>query len=145
MPEKNTSTDKRLFYKLTVSQRLLLKHLDRGMTQILGIPVIQITALLYIAQNDGCLFKDLSRVLFQNKSATTTLVERMIKNGLIFKKNSETDGRASHIFLTDKGIDISRKARPVVAEYNDNLLNKFTASEIETVHKFLDTIIENYG
>ena len=144
MIEKRKATDRRLFYKLNLSQRLLLKYVDREITQKLGVPVAQIAALFYLMKHDGCLFKDLSDVLLQNKSATTTLVERMEKNGLIVKRKSPQDGRASNIYLTAKGRDISRQARPLVAEYNQDLLQRFSDTEIEIVHRFLDTIIENY-
>ena len=69
----------------------------------------------------------------------------MVKNGLIVKKKSETDGRASHIFLTDKGWDIGKKAQPLVSEYNNDLLERFKDDEIEVIHRFLNTIVENYG
>jgi MarR family transcriptional regulator, organic hydroperoxide resistance regulator len=144
MSEKTTVADKRLFYKLNISQRVLMKYVDREITNKLGVSVVQTAALFYILQHDGCLLKDLSSVLLQNNSATTTLVERMEKNGLIVKKNSDTDGRASQLFLTDKGRDIGEKAHPMVAEYNRSLLEQFTVSEIEVVHRFLDTIIANY-
>jgi len=144
MSEESIITDKKLFYKLNISQRILLKYVDRNITNKLGVPVIQIAALFYLLKHDGCLFKELSHLLFQNKSATTTLVERMEKNGLIVKKKSDTDGRASHIFLTDKGRDISKKAKPLVAEYNSDLLERFTDDEIAVIHRFLDTIIEEY-
>lgn len=137
--------DKRIFYKLTISQRLLTKSLDKDTVAKLGVPVNQIAALLYISKNDGCLYKDLSRVLFQNKSATTTLVERMLKNGLIVKNSSETDGRATHIFLTEKGREISKKAGPLISKYNKKLMNDFDDAEIETIHKFLDYIIQEYS
>jgi len=137
--------NKRLFYKFNIAQRILFKYVNREMINRLGIPVTHLAALFYLLQHDGCLQKDLTAVLFQNKSATTTLVDRMIKNGLIYKTDSEDDGRASHIYLTDKGRSIAKQAPPIVAEYNKKLLDQFTASEIEVIHKFLDTIIENYS
>lgn len=137
--------DKRLFYKLNTAQRILLKYVNREMTNKLGVPVIQIGALFYLVQHDGCHLKDLSTVLLQNNSATTTLVERMIKNDLIYKTHSENDGRAFHVFLTDKGRAIAKQAQPIVTEYNNELMDKFTASELEIIHRFLDTIIENYS
>lgn len=145
MSNKNIIVDKRLFYKFNISQRLLLNYANREMINKLGVPVTHIATLFYLSQNDGCLLKDLSKVFFQNKSATTTLVERMTKKGLIYKINSETDGRASHIYMTDKGREISILAQPIIAEYNDELLNRFTDSEIEVIHRFLDSIIENYS
>lgn len=144
MSEKKIVTDKRIFYKLNMAQRLLLKYVDNENINQLGVPTAQIAALFYLLKHDGCLFKDLSKILSQNKSATTTLVERMEKNGLIIKKKSQSDGRASHLFLTDKGRDISEKAKPRVVELNHRLLGPFTDDEIKIVHRFLDSIIENY-
>jgi len=140
----NKKTDKRIFYKLNTAHRLLLKYMDREVKNRLGVPVAQSAALLYLMKNDGCLIKDLNASLLQNKSATTTLIERMQKNGLIVKKESETDGRATHIFITDKGRQINKKARPLVAELSRGLLDRFTDDELEVVHNFLDTILENY-
>lgn len=144
MSEKKTGADKRLFYKLNVAQRLLLKYADKESRQKLDVSITQTGAIFYLMKNDGCLFKDLSKVLMQNKSAITTLVERMEKNGLIIKKKSETDGRASNIFLTDKGRNISQNALSLMAEFNHGILDKFSNEEIVIIHRFLDTIIEDY-
>ncbi len=138
------AADKRLFYKLNMAQRLLLKYVDRELTRKLGVPSVQAAALFYLVKHDGCLFKTLSGVLMQNKSATTTLIERMEKNGLVEKKPSETDGRASNIYLTDKGRTIAKEAKPLVAEYNRSLMKHFSDADIEVIHCFLDTIIETY-
>lgn len=141
---KNTKTpDKRLFYKITLAQRLLLKFIDRETTNRFGVSVTQTTVLFYLMKNDGCQLNDLSTILMQNKSAITTLVERMKKNDLIVRKKSKTDGRASNLFLTDKGRDIGRRALPAIKKCNQELLKSFTDTEAETIHRFLDTIIKN--
>ncbi len=142
MPDK--TPDKRLFYKLNTSHRLLLKYVDREVRKRLGIPVAQSAALQYLVKNDGCLIKDLNSALLQNKSATTTLIERMVKNDLVVRRESETDGRATHVFLTDKGRQINKQVRPLIAELSQGLLDRFTEDEVAVVHKFLDTILENY-
>ena len=137
-------TDKRIFYKLNKAQRLLLKYVNRDYANKLGVPVAQIAALFYLINNTGCLLRDLTDTLPQNKSATTTLVERMAKNGLIEMKKSATDGRATQIFITDKGRDICQKARPILAEHNRDLLEPFSDADIDVIHRFLDTIIDRY-
>ncbi len=138
------ATDKRLFYKLNMAQRLLLKYVDSEFSRRLGVPSVQVAALFYLMKHDGCLSKALSGVLMQNKSATTTLVERMEKNGLVEKKPSETDGRASNICLTDRGRSIAREAKPLVMEYNRSLTKHFSDADLEVIHRFLDTIIETH-
>ncbi len=145
MSEKTNRVDKRLFYKINMAQRLLFKYADREMTTRLGVPIAQTAALFYLMKHDGCQLKALSDLLMQNKSATTTLVERMEKNGLIIKKRSETDGRASNIYLTNKGRDIGTAAQPLANQYNQKLMKPFSSNEIEVIHRFLDHIVENYS
>lgn len=145
MSENPQIRDKRLFYKLNMAQRQLLKYADREMTTRLGIPMAQTAALFFLMKNDGCRLNALSRVLMQNKSAITTLVERMEKNSLIVKKKSKTDGRAFNLYLTDKGRDIGNAARPLTAAYNQELTKPFSSSEIKIIHRFLDHLIETYG
>lgn len=145
MSKDSLNTDKRLFYKITLAQRLLLKFLDRETTDRFGVSVIQLTVLFYLVKHNGCRLNELSTVLMQNKSAITTLVERMIKNDLIVRKKSESDKRASNLFLTDKGHHIVNHALPDMKLFNNELLDSFTAKEAETIHRFLDKIIKDYS
>lgn len=137
--------DRRLFFKLNLAQRLLFNYFDREMIKRAGVPITQVAALFFLKNNEGCLFKDLSEALLQNKSAITTLVERMEKNGLVIKKSSDSDGRAVHLFLTEKGKTATDKAFPVVKESNEKLSGYFKAEEIEAIHNFLDRIISMYS
>lgn len=136
--------DRRLFFKLNLAQRLLLKHLDQVMIQRAGAPTPQVTALFYLRKNEGCMLKDLSEALHQNKSAITTLVERLEKNELVFRKASDVDGRASYLFLTEKGKAACDEAIRVVKEHNSIMASQFNEEEMEVVHNFLDKLIALY-
>lgn len=136
--------DYMLFFKLNLSQRILLKWSDRELTSQVGATTTQIAAIFYLMGNDGCQLVDLSRELLQNKSAITTLVERMVKNDLIIKSPSSTDGRASHLFLTDKGRNIGKKAMPYVLEYNRELVKGFSRTETEVINRFFNSIIQRF-
>lgn len=138
------TADYRLFFKLNLSQRILLKWADRELTNQVGATTTQIAAIFYLMGNDGCLLVDLSRELLQNKSAITTLVERMVKNNLITKRPSDTDGRASHLYLTDRGREIGQRAMPYVIEYNRELVKEFTTGEIEVINRFFDSIMQRF-
>lgn len=140
----NTNPEPQLFFKLNLSQRILLKWVDREMTGTVGATTTQIAAIFYLMNNDGCLLVDLARELLQNKSAITTLVERMDKNELIRKKPSLTDGRAYQLFLTDKGKAIGQQALPYVSAYNSELVKDFTPEEIAVIDRFFDTIIQRF-
>jgi DNA-binding MarR family transcriptional regulator len=136
--------DRRLYYKLNITRHILLKRFDRETTAKLGVPIGQIAALFYLRGNEGCPLKDLSEELSQNKSAITTLVERMEKNDLVVRKTSETDGRAFQLFLTEKGRMVCDKAITIVNENNRTLAENFSDDEMDVIHRFFDKVIEMY-
>lgn len=133
-----------LFFKLNLSQRVLLKWVDREMTELVGATATQIAAILYLMENDGCQPVDLSRELLQNKSAVTTLTDRMERNDLITKSASATDGRASLLHLTPKGREIGRKAIPYIIKYNRELMKGFSVEDITVIDRFFESIMERF-
>lgn len=140
---ENTSSHQILF-RLNLAQRTLMKWIDREMQEKIGGSATQIAALFYLMENDGCLLVDLSRELLQNKSAITTLVERMERNCLLQKVPSPTDKRASQLFLTVKGRELGTKALPFVTAYDQILANGFNDNELTVVIRFLDTVISRF-
>ncbi|WP_419176311.1 MarR family winged helix-turn-helix transcriptional regulator [Desulfosediminicola sp.] len=133
-----------LFFKLNLSQRVLIKWVDREMTDLVGATTTQIAAILYLMENDGCQPVDLSRELLQNKSAITTLAERMEKNGLIYRAPSAKDGRASILHLTEKGREIGIKAIPYISEYNRELMKGFSEVEVAVIDRFFESIMRRF-
>lgn len=133
-----------LFFRLNLAQRVLMKSVDREIREKIGVSATQVAALMYLIKHDGCLLVDLSRELLQTKSAITTLVERMEKNGFIHKVPSPIDKRASQLFLTSKGTEMCKLALPFVAAYDKNIMEEFKQDELEIVARFLNKIIEKY-
>ena len=121
-----------------------MKSVDRHIQDKIGVSATQVAALIYLNQNDGCLLVDLSRELMQNKSAITTLVERMEKNGFIEKVPSPIDKRASQLFLTPNGQEICKLSLPFIALYDQNIIEGFKEEELKIVTRFLNSIIDKF-
>ncbi len=141
---KDKRISHQLFFKLNLAQRFLMKAVDREMRELIGVSATQAAALLYLEKHDGCLLVDLSRELLQNKSAVTTLVERMERNELVDKAPSPTDKRASQLFLTKKGKELCQQLLPFVASYDHIVMEKFNADELAIVTRFLNVIIDEF-
>lgn len=139
-----STSSHQILFRLNLAQRTLMKWIDREMQEKIGGSATQIAALFYLMENDGCLLVDLSRELLQNKSAITTLVERMEKNGLLQKVPSPTDKRASQLFLTTKGRELGINALPFVAAYDRALAEGFSKDELDVIARFLDTVINRF-
>lgn len=134
-----------LLFKLNLAQRALMKEADRQLKTVVSASATQIAALIYIYHNQGCQLVDLSNELFQNKSAITTLVERMVKANLIQKEPDIMDKRAFRLHVTEKGKDALKQALPLLNEYDTDICSGFTPSEIKIIDLFLSKIVADYG
>ena len=133
--------DRRLYYKLNQAQHLLSKRVDAELAGALGIKTAQLGAVFFLLKHDGCMLKEISTGLGLNNSAITTLVVRMEKGGLLTRESCSVDGRSYRIHLTNKAKSIGQKAIPVAKELNSMLAQGFSDEEIDTVIRFLDSII----
>ena len=134
--------DKRLFFLINKARHSLYKHMEEVMSESIGVPVAQITALLALGVRDGCQPKELGYFLNLNKSGITGLTDRMERNDLLRKVPDENDGRASRLFITEKGKYILQKAKPIIKDQNLKLQQGFSDDEIETVIRFLSHVSE---
>jgi len=130
--------DKRLFFLLNKARHNLYNHLERVMNNAVGVPMAQMSALLALSVRDGCQLKDLSTFLSLNKSGTTGLTDRMEKNQLITKVPDKQDGRVSRIFISQKGKEVLKKAKPIIKAQNTKLQQGFDDHEMEIIVRFLN-------
>lgn len=134
-------TQPRLFHLMHLAHHALFKEADRGLLETLGISSVQLSALFVIKASDGCSMSHVAETLRMNRSAVTTLVQRLEKAGLVRREADAEDGRAARLFITPKGARLVKKGAPLVGEANARLLDGLTAAEARTVEKFLMNII----
>jgi len=132
--------DRRLYYKLNQAQHLLSKKVDAELDATLGIKTVQLGAVFYLLEHDGCMLKELSAGLGLNNSAITTLATRMEDGGLLRREACSVDGRSYRVYLTSKAKTIGQKAVPYARELNARLSRGFSEQELDTVIRFLDSI-----
>lgn len=136
--------DKRLFFLMNMAQHRVYKFADTESVKRLGIPVTQVAAMLYVAKHEGCLQKELSKALGLNNSAVTGLAGRMEGNELIVRKPCELDGRATRLYLSDKGRNILPEVFPLSKELSDRMSADFDDDEMEVVIRFLNKMLESF-
>lgn len=136
--------DKRLFFLINMAQHRVFNFAETESEKRVGLSVTQSTALMFIAKNEGCLQKALAEATGLHQSAVTGLIARMIKNGLIDRKPCSEDGRASRLYLSDKGHEKLPNIFPLIRELNEQLTHDFSAAEIDTVTRFLNKVIGNF-
>ena len=83
----------------------------------------------------------------KNKSVVTRTLKGLEKDGLIKRATKEHDLRSKEIVLTDEGIELLKRAIPLVKQNNEYLVNKVLSPEerqfvSEKMQEILDLIEE---
>ena len=137
--------DRRLFFLLHRAQKALAAHANAGLDEHLGISVAQLTTLMYVSKHSGCSLTELADLLDLNKSAVTGLVQRMERAGTLRREANPDDGRGHLLFVTPKGNELRERARPLLRRLNGELTEGFDGAEMETVYRYLNTVIARFS
>lgn len=111
-----------LGYRITINQILLLIQIDRkpDISQV-----------------------ELAELLFKDVASITRMIELMVKEGFIERKESKIDRRKKDLNVTKKGKKLLDLAIPIISENREIAQKGITEKERETLIKLLNKIITN--
>ncbi len=131
-----------LYFLLNSAQQSLFREVDRQTLELVGVSAAQISALVHLQKRNGCLQAELGRSLGLGKAATSGMVSRLEKNGLVKRTPSPTDGRGQRVLLTVEGLQALTRARPLLNQLNIILQDGFKERELVIIRRFLDAIVD---
>lgn len=108
-----------------------------------GVSAAQSPLLMLLAGQDGQCQKDLADKLDVKPSSLTTMLNRMEKTGVLERRQSETDHRSFHVFLTAKGRRAAQKLGAVVRFTNERNLAGFRSEEKILLLRLLEHMAQN--
>jgi DNA-binding MarR family transcriptional regulator len=132
--------EERLYYLLNTAQHALRQRVDQEGVARTGLTSARMGLLFFIAKHDGCLLKDVGRGLGLTNATVTGLIARTERTGVIRRKVSSEDRRATQLFLTPKGRRQLAEIGKLNAELNAAIREGFTAEEISVVIRFLNHV-----
>ncbi len=140
----NNYTSKRLHMAL-ISGYLAHKKSSFKEFQKLDLTTGQPKVLSILYQKEGCLQKDLARISHVEPATMTSVLNNMVKEGLIYKEPIFVSGgkRANAIYLTEKGRDISIKVNKIVDDMEQLSFQGFSDKEKQLLINLLDRIQSN--
>ena len=101
----------------------------------------QIILLRVLSLRDGIAQNDLAFITDRDKTSLTRLISNMERKGLLKRKNCKLDKRINKVFITQKGLEETKNAFPIIINEIDNIQRKLETNEIETTIKVLKQII----
>ena len=120
-----------------MARQNLFRAADRVFTTGLGVSGTQVVALFAIEREEGGPLKSLTRQLQLKNSTVTGLVQRMAEAGLIRREPALEDGRASRLYVSDKGRAVTDQAKPLLGAMNAKLKAGFSEDELAVIVRFL--------
>ena len=96
--------------------------------------------LLALAKQDGSVPAELCEALDVRPSSLSELLGRMEEHALVRREGSETDRRATRIFLTDTGREAVQRMEETLRAENDRLSECFTDQELLTFCALCDRL-----
>jgi len=122
------------------ANKLILSALERE--GVKGLSPSHGDILVHLYQTDGLSIRELTEKINRTQPTVTVLVDKLQKQGYIKKEKSQTDGRATHIYLTKKGQQLKPLFYQISNELNDAIYGDFNDLEKAQLEHLLGRILE---
>lgn len=100
--------------------------------------------LFQLSINEKLSMGELAHKINRDKSTTTVLVRKLIKEGLIIEKINESDKRNKFISLTEKGNQYNKLTANLSSQLLSTFYKGFTEEEKNQFLSFLQRIEKNF-
>ena len=133
----------------TIHHQLLVafSRSNRAMTsrtREFGLMPGQPKVLEYVADNEGCLQRDIAKACAMDRATVTGVLGRMEDAGLVERRPKAGDRRALEVWLTDAGWAAAEHVAVCGAEVDAVAHAGMTEDERETLSKLLARVIKNF-
>lgn len=134
------SQDRIKLYESLKASFLHIDNHEKAYSARFGLNIPRFYVLVHVGFNPGMNYIDLSDRLLCTKSNTTRIMQGMLRDDLITRKNDPKDGRSFKLYLTDKGMEVLDRVYPGFVNRVNQLMSPFSDDEIDKYLKVLQHI-----
>lgn len=91
----------------------------------------EIFSLLLIEKKKEIIMTELAEYIHSPMSTATGIINRLVKDGYIIRERNEQDRRIVVLKLTEKGIEVIKRLKELIAAYMNKVAEKLTQEEIQ--------------
>ncbi|MDN0076967.1 MarR family transcriptional regulator [Crenobacter sp. SG2303] len=104
------------------------------------VTVPQLRCLLFLRRHPGCSLGDIAKHLGVTTATTSTMVDRIVKQGLIKVTVPPDDRRRISLELSEQGATIVRHARDETLIRISEALTTCSSEQLEQIHQALEVL-----
>ena len=123
-------------HNLHADLEMVLAHIIQGFIKFMkeqGLSTPQINALMYIYHAGECQVSDIGVLADASNAAASQLVERLVQQDLVQRKEDPADRRTKLLTLTEKGRELIRGGVPS-NQFLMDVMASLTPDQRQTVH-----------
>ena len=106
-----------------------------------GWNVYEIRVLRLVRDTPGITFTRLAQLTKFERSATSRILSRLIKAGLVTRTNSEKDARQFSLTVTQAGLELCEKADPLSLELEAIMLEPLSETQRDAFREMLSMLL----
>ncbi|MGX8795781.1 MarR family winged helix-turn-helix transcriptional regulator [Fusibacter sp. JL298sf-3] len=103
----------------------------------------QYTFILYLFAHNGVSQDTISHALAVDKATTTRAIQKLERQGFIYREKHPEDARVNLVFLTEKGKAVRNELAAFGSEWEETLLEGFTEEEIQLIDVLIGKLTSN--
>ncbi|RNA66288.1 MarR family winged helix-turn-helix transcriptional regulator [Alteribacter keqinensis] len=134
--------DQMVGYHVNLVSHFLKNRYNKNLSEI-GLTVSQAKVLYHLVNHGAQTQSDLQKLLYVKGSTMNGIVESMLKQQLIIKKDSTEDRRTKVIELTEKGRAQEQKLWNVISQLDDDLTKGMSEEEQKLLISWLKKLQGN--
>lgn len=135
-----SSENKCLYFHIRKADRHLCRVYDFYLRPC-GLKITQFGMLHFISCLANPFISDLGRALGMDQSTVTRNVDKLVKSGLLIKKNHPDDPRKKLVCITTKGIEKLRIAQTAWREAQEFVKNSIGEAKMNEMLELLNIIM----
>lgn len=128
-----------LLQSIAIQTRKNYSHTLREM----GLHIGQELALHYLWEKDGITQSELRNKIGSEASTVSNMLRKLEQDGIVYREKSQTDSRATNIYVTEKGKQLRKPVEQMWKEHEEKLFTGLLDEELLLLRRLLLQMEEN--
>lgn len=117
-------------------------NLERSLNSI-GLHSGQVFILISLWSKNGQKQNDIANSLNLSPPTVNKMIKSLVDSGFLESQKDETDGRATRVWLTEKGIEIRSKVEVIWQDLENDVYSNLTETEKIVLYQLLEKTLKN--
>lgn len=137
--------NKELLHSFVMNMQTINRYLRSMVSDQSETPVTRVQWLLlrHLERNGSCTIGELAEHLDVRSSTMSQMVDRLEKNGIVFRASNQKDARVKTVGLSEKGKKIIQEREMLWVDSLAQPFQNFSTEEKETLLNLMDKLVSH--